>query len=413
MCSLQPDRTLFAKNSDRPPGEAQVVELHPARPAGGELRTQHLTIDDAGSYALVGSRPTWMWGLEHGVNEHRLAIGNEQLWTVDDPRLEPDGLTGLDLVRLGLERARSAAEAVTVITGLIEAHGQGGIADRDEAKAYYSSFLLADPSEAWALETSSRSWAARRIEPGEGGAALSNRISLSTTWTAASPDVAAAGDFDRWRRASSPTAHADKRLAVTGAAVQSAPAPSAADLAGVLRDHGGRPWGRPGDDAGMIAPLPPPVIDRSGTGVSVCMHLRHVQATTAAMVASLPRDPAEPVRVWVALGSPCTSVFVPAMPFGAGGGVPPELGDEATWQRFRALRDRVEAARDNSSDDSERELTTIRRTLGPVEARLWADADRAAACGSSDSAVDGPSDSAVDGPGDWAAVDAGLAALDV
>ncbi|MDZ7732671.1 MAG: hypothetical protein U5R31_05700 [Acidimicrobiia bacterium] len=65
---------LFAKSSDRPPGEAQVVEAHPRRPAGGTLATQYLEIDDAGAHAVMGSRPAWLWGFEHGVNEHGLAM---------------------------------------------------------------------------------------------------------------------------------------------------------------------------------------------------------------------------------------------------------------------------------------------------------------------------------------------------
>jgi secernin len=404
MCSLQPERTLFAKNSDRPPAEAQVVEVHPARPAGSTLHTQHLTLSDAGAFALVGSRPTWTWGLEHGVNEHGVAIGNEQVWTVDDPRLEPDGLTGLDLVRLGLERARTAANAVEVITELLESHGQGGAAD-SEGKAYFSSFLIADPSEAWALETSRRSWAARRVTQAERGVALSNRISLGTDWTSASADVADAGDFDRWRRATSPTSHADKRLDVTRPVVESpGPPPTPADLVGALRDHDGTRWGRPGDGE-QVAPLPPAVVDRQGTGVSVCMHLTGVQATTASMVASLPRDD-EPIRVWVSLGSPCVGVFVPAFPFdrAAGGepGVAPELADERNWQRVRTHRDRVEAARAVAPASGDDELARIRRTLAPVEAELWAESD----------GLDGSRARATWARSAWERVDAALTSLD-
>ncbi|MDQ1520739.1 MAG: hypothetical protein QOI55_1812, partial [Actinomycetota bacterium] len=110
LCVVGRDRTHFAKNSDRPYREAQVVEWHDRRARGRELRTQYLTLPDGrtGAHALLGSRPTWMWGLVHGVNEHRVAIGNEKVWTVDDAHAQPPALLGMDLVRLGLERAASA-----------------------------------------------------------------------------------------------------------------------------------------------------------------------------------------------------------------------------------------------------------------------------------------------------------------
>src|SRR3954451_7708464 len=275
LCAFQPERTLFAKSSDRPPGEPQVTQELEARRPATVVRTQYLELDDPGAVAVLGSRPTWLWGLEHGVNEHRVAIGNEQLWTVDNPADQPEALTGMDLVRLGLERGRTAEEALEVVTDLLDRLGQGGIGDRDEGKAYFSSFLFADPTAAWVLETSARSWAAREVGRDEGGVALSNRISLSTDFTRASSDVAAAGDFDRWRRQTSPTAHADKRLAVTGPAARTVarsndPTTGARDLVAVLRHHGDRAWGAPGSGPADVAGLPPAVIDRLGTGVSLC-----------------------------------------------------------------------------------------------------------------------------------------------
>ena len=69
---------VFAKNSDRPPGEAQVLLAHVARRAGAALDTQYLRIPDPGAHALVASHPTWLWGAEHGLNEHGVAIGNEK-----------------------------------------------------------------------------------------------------------------------------------------------------------------------------------------------------------------------------------------------------------------------------------------------------------------------------------------------
>jgi secernin len=366
VCSLQSGRTLFAKNSDRPVSEVQLIEAFTPREPRGVLQTQYAAIDDSGASAFLGSRPAWLWGCEHGVNEHRVAIGNERVFTVDDPALAPPALIGMDLVRLGLERGTTAEKALDVMTELLEQHGQGGIADAVNDEAYFSSFLIADPTSAWILETSGRTWAAK---PVVGGAAISNRISLGSDWTRASVDVAPSRTFDAWRDPKSWAALADIRLectlpAVTGADTVHEPA----DLVALMRHHGERPWGRPGDDPDDVSGLPPERIGPNAEGFSVCMHLRGYQATAASMICELTADVAAPLRAWVAAGSPCVSVYVPVFPTSA---VPPELADEATWARFLTLRDRVE------QDGAE--LGRVRAVLAPVEADLWAEADEVVA----------------------------------
>src|SRR3984957_8958813 len=154
LCARGPGGMVFAKNSDRPPGEVQITWPFGRRFSNGcSLRTQYLTIGDTGAHAVLLSCPTWLWGAEHGGNEYGVAIGNERLGTVHDAARAEPALIGMDLVRLGLERSRSAAEAVDVMTGLLESCGQGGIADAAHGKAYDSSFLVADPAEAFVLET--------------------------------------------------------------------------------------------------------------------------------------------------------------------------------------------------------------------------------------------------------------------
>ena len=77
--------SLFAKNSDRPPRECQrIVQLaRRANRPGARVRCQYVEIPDAPeTAAMVGSQPYWLWGLEHGVNEHRVAIGNQTVYTV-------------------------------------------------------------------------------------------------------------------------------------------------------------------------------------------------------------------------------------------------------------------------------------------------------------------------------------------
>jgi secernin len=364
LCAVGWERTLFAKNSDRPVSEAQLIEGHPARRAGGRLRTQYLEIEDAGAGALLGCRPEWLWGFETGVNEHRVAIGNEKVFTVDDPYEAEPALIGMDLVRLGLERGRNAEEALDVMVTLLERHGQGGVGDQTHSEPYFSSFLIADPGSAWVLETSARTWAARAVDD---SAAISNRLTLGTDWTRASSDVDRGADFDRYRLPRAPTGHADIRLAASRACLAAGSnALTPRVLAAQMRHHGERPWGAPGGDPSNVSP-PPATTLPDGTGVSICMHVRGYQATASSMIAQLPADAAQPLRAWIAPGSPCVSVYVPLFP---PAGVPPELGDPGTWKRFQSLRERVEA--DPGS------LLTIRSVLGPVEAHLWDAADAAA-----------------------------------
>ena len=181
--------TLFAKNSDRPPRECQrIVQLPAARhPDGSIVRCQYLELPQAReTRAVVGSQPYWLWGLEHGVNDRRVAIGNETVFARET--LPAVGLTGMDLVRLGLERGGTAGEALEVMTALIERHGQGGSGHVHLDWPYHNAFLIADPSAAWVLETSGRHWAARPVDVIGN---ISTGLTLAADWVRASPDATA------------------------------------------------------------------------------------------------------------------------------------------------------------------------------------------------------------------------------
>jgi len=337
----------FAKNSDRHPAETQTVAWHSARRAQGELRTQYLALPDSDASAFVGSQPDWLWGCEHGVNEHGVAIGNEKIWTIDRPKSRPPALLGMDVVRLALERARNADDALSICTDAIERYGQGGSGEPHADIPYDSSFLIVDGNSGWILETCNRTWAARPV--GKGGA-ISNRVTLSTDWTRASTDIAAGTDFDTYRRPSMPTTNADQRLATTRAAIANAE-PTLTSIVGLMRDHGSDAWPAPLDD--------------SGRGITVCMHCPSLDSqTTASMVVDIAAD--STWRAWACLGNPCVGVYMPVF----SGAVAPELSESTQWQRFARLRDRVEA-------DPER-LADVRVILDPVEQELWAMGDAAA-----------------------------------
>ena len=190
--------TLFAKNSDSKAGECQPLVQFPEtmHPPRSVLRCTYVEIPQvAETYRVMGHSPWWVWGFEQGVNEHGVAIGNQTVFS-KEPIEERPGLIGMDLVRLGLERGRDAREALEVIAALIETHGQGGPAHAPEAAGYHNSFLLADPKEAWLLETSNRRWAARRIRLGS----ASNHLSLGSDWEIGSRDLEAFARSEGWWR---------------------------------------------------------------------------------------------------------------------------------------------------------------------------------------------------------------------
>lgn len=317
-------RALFAKTSDRPPDEPQELVWLPPRRDRGPVRATHVDVAPwpHETIGVLACRPTWLWGVEMGVNEAGVATGNATVYTTPDPRPAPPGLVGMDLVRLGLERAATAAAAVDVMTGLLERHGQGGSGHRDRERPYWSSFLVADPAEAWVVETSGTAWAA---EPVERTRATSNRTTIP------------AFDAEHRHPRQPVAALVDPRLDAGRAALAAGPVTPAA-LRHHLRSH-----------VGGVG------------GWTVCMHVPGVEATTAAVVAELPAGGVP--RGWWLLGSPCTSVWVPLA-------VGP-VGDPPPWAAFAgmgpdrpAALDVVEAGLLADGDAA---------TAGPVPDPAWPD----------------------------------------
>jgi secernin len=170
--------TLFGKNSDRERNEAQAVERFPRaeHAAGTNLRCTYIDIPQARrTHAVLLCRPFWMWGAEMGANEHGVVIGNEAVHARLGPA-EESALLGMDLLRLGLERGATAAEALETIIALLEQHGQGGNCGHLAPRFYHNSFIIADPAEAFVLETMARDWMVERVA---GVRAISNAYSIA------------------------------------------------------------------------------------------------------------------------------------------------------------------------------------------------------------------------------------------
>ena len=335
---VEQERVLFAKNSDRDPNEAQLLDWQPRQThvTGTRVRCTWIEIDQvAETRAVLLSRPFWMWGAEIGANEHGVVIGNEAVFT-DQPYADV-GLTGMDLLRLALERSDSAAGAVEVITDLLERHGQGGGCGHEKRDfRYHNSFIVADPRGAFVLETAGRLWAVERVEAG--ARSISNGLTIA--------GFAGHGDrlhthFSRCRT----------RRAITQAGAGRAS--SVADLMALLRDHG---TGGPTPDHALL----------TGAMAAPCMHAGGIAAasqSTASWVAELRAG--ETSHHWVTgTAAPCTGLFKPVRVT-----EPLDLGPEPTdrydrrslWWRHELLHRRVMA-------DPARLLPRYREERDEVEA---------------------------------------------
>jgi len=177
---------LFAKNSDRDPNEAQVLEVIPRQKHEEEtVKLTYVEFPQAKeTYAVILSRPWWIWGAEMGVNEFGLAIGNTAVFTKE--KIPEKGILGMDMIRLALERTKTSKEALHFIIDIIESHGQGGNGSYEHRLLYSNSFIIADPQEAWVLETAGKHWVAKKIESIY---SISNALTIDDDWDLASESV--------------------------------------------------------------------------------------------------------------------------------------------------------------------------------------------------------------------------------
>jgi dipeptidase len=277
------DRVLFAKNSDRDPNESQVLEWVPAadHPTGEMVRCTWIEIPQVDSTnAVLLSRPSWMWGAEIGSNEHGVTIGNEAVFT-KEPYADI-GLTGMDMIRLALERTATASAAVEVMVSLLETHGQGGGCGFEQPSfTYHNSFIVADRAEAYVLETAGTRWATEKVESGV--RSISNGLTI--------PGFA--DEYSDWLKTT--VSRCRVRREATGRLAAGAAGPS--ELMAVLRDHGD---GRRTPNYSWL----------NGAMSAPCMHGGGV-ATGSQTTASWAADVTNGNHWATGTAAPCTSLFKP------------------------------------------------------------------------------------------------------
>lgn len=157
---------IFGKNSDREPNESQAILRIPrTKHQEKNIKIGNCQIPQVPeTFEVILSKPFQMWGAEMGVNEFGLVIGNEAVFTKIPIPKKNTGLTGMELLRLALERTKTKEEALELITQLLEEYGQDALGGYKNKNFYYhNSFIIADPNGAIVLETVDRHWVWKKI----------------------------------------------------------------------------------------------------------------------------------------------------------------------------------------------------------------------------------------------------------
>jgi len=335
--------TFFGTNSHGPVGVCQVLALEPGRTfAHGEMvGTRHAEIPQTRqTFTVLGSRPPHAWGYRHGLNEHQLVSACAD-WQSKLPQAQA-GLLGTDLVRLVLERCKTARQGYELLTMLVTKHGQSGSPGYSTDRVSDHVFLLADPCEAYLVEAAGSSWAALECR---GVRAVSDVGLIRQDWQRLSPGLAEHAITQGWWQDDGSKLDFSASLSADQVGMDSAlrrwgratlllekhhGSIDAAVLRHILCDH------YDGTSA-EIDPLAP-----SGS-ISLCRHggRDHPTVTAASFVAELSPEGKLPAFAWCAHGPPCAGIYLPIF---LNGDLPELLSRcqetpdvNGLWWRMRAL----------------------------------------------------------------------------
>ena len=302
---------IFGKNSDREPNEAQIIEYHPGNIYSKEqsLKCTYIEVPQADkTNAVLISRPFWMWGAEIGANEKGVVIGNEAVFS-KIPVEKEKKLTGMDMLRIALERSNNAQNSMEIIVQHLSDFGQGGPCGFEDNLFYHNSYIIADSSEAWVLETVAHLWVAKKVTDYY---AISNGYTIGEEFDLSHPDLILYTKKKGWLKKGANFNFAEcysdwfyKTFTRCGlrreASLNNLNANNKFDVKdafSALRDHGDSNYS---PDSHFLMNH---VCAHSGNKIA-----RHASQSTASMVAEIKKDNS---TFWVTgTSAPCTSIFKP------------------------------------------------------------------------------------------------------
>lgn len=286
----------------------------------------------------------------------------------------------MDLIRLALERSRSARQAVEVMAALIEQYGQfgSGVPTKPhDLGGYDGSFIIADPGEAWIVEGVGRRWVARCVA--QGTASISNEPSTRSAWDLGSSDVINYAIDRGWWSADSSSRFDFARAYIDDRVPRQVSHLRVMRSRQLLNERQGEitlQWmKRIARDHYESTFLDGPYFDAADPDFhTLCMHSSAAEFTwgntASSCVAVLPKSSLELPILWWTPGPPCNGCYVPF--FVHGSRLPDVLSNAGTfgkrvvgadaakedafspnsyWWLFRELLDRVKGHPNTSLPD--------------------------------------------------------------
>ena len=372
-------QTLFAKNSDRPKDECQPLELRERRrhTKSARARCQFLTIPQAEeTFQHVGSRPHWCWGYEHGFNEHQVVIGNEGLGSKFE--FEEPKLIGMELLRLGLERGRTAEEAVEVMTDLTSTHGQGKFNNAEGTRTYDNGYIVADPNEAYVIETAGHHWAVKEVSDNIG---ISNVYSVEEDYVRLSPDCRQIAEEQGWWDAGTESFSFAGAFSKASNRNEGSGAMRRARSCAVLNMKKGDIEARTmmdllSDHSDGNYPDEPFKKDQGSKG-GICVHTDE-GVSAASLVADLCSDGSRLPIYWCSFYSPCLGVFFPIFIEGT---LPEVLGVGESQESWRSPWWRFHKLAHLAAEDPEERIPALRQEWSGIQQQFFETAPLAARIG--------------------------------
>ena len=181
--------SVIAKNRDVGLHTLSEIGLHQAatHPKDSLYKAAYIDIPEVEqTYKFIGSRSAGRWGYGMGINEYQVSVSDN-----DAPSRDELGFTASlhdnDLIRLVLERAKTAREGVDIVAGLVSQFGQAwnGIM-----------FEIGDPNELWVVEVTGKRWVAKQYN--DTAVARSNQYQIEDDYDLAAPDLVSFAVSQGW-----------------------------------------------------------------------------------------------------------------------------------------------------------------------------------------------------------------------